>query len=187
MTYNLNKQNIFNFFKDKSFIEEFTDDTLLIEEIKNEEKAENPLRNLTISSFNPTSKYWIVDTESNAFQLQGNKVEKIILEETEEGVLNIIMIEMKSKNIKEEKIKKKFKNSLEFIYILLHLLEGKSNQKIKVFGILIAQKDMNWNKQENLKIFGSIGIRYTKCSFYTQESYINLAFNALINRIKNPH
>lgn len=38
----------------------------------------------------------------------------IILEETEEGVLNIIMIEMKSKNIKEEKIKKKFKKSLEY-------------------------------------------------------------------------
>jgi len=180
MSHKLNKQDIFDFFRDKSFIEDLDEDTFLIEETKNEEKEKNPLRYLIITSFNQNSKYWVLDTESSAFQLQGNKVEKILLEETQEGILNIIMIEMKSTNVKPEKIKNKFKNSLSFVYILLHLLEGKSNQNINIFGILVAQKEMNWHHRENLNIFSSTSIRYTKRSFYTEASHLSIAFEDLI-------
>ncbi|MEA2028806.1 MAG: hypothetical protein U9N49_07505 [Campylobacterota bacterium] len=183
MTHNIKKQYIFDFFKGKSFIQDFNDETLVIEETKNEEKVKDPLRFLTIGMFNKDSQYWIVDTESKAFQLQGNKVEKVILEQTSNGVLNIVMVEMKSKKIDDNKVINKFKKSLEFIYILLHLLEGKANQSINVFGILVAQKDMQWNYQHNLKIFNATSIRYSKRSFFTEEAQIELDYQDIVAKV----
>lgn len=179
MNHNLDKQNIFNFFKAESFIQEINNDELIIKETKKEAK----LKEVKISSLNPHSKYWLLDTESNAFQLQGNKVENIILEQREDGVLNIVMIELKSARVRENEVLNKFKNSLSFVYILLHLLEGKSEQKINVFGILMAQKEMQWNQISNLNIFSSTAIRYTKRSFFTTEPQITLNYNDLIKNI----
>lgn len=109
---------------------------------------EQTVKNVTISSLNHNSQYWLVDTESNAFQVQG-KLEK-------------------------------FKNSLSFIYILLHLLDGKANQEINIFGILAAQKEMNWNEKSTLNIFSSTSIRYIKRSFFTQNSEIEIDFSDII-------
>lgn len=179
MTHNLNKQNIFNFFKAQSFIQEIFNDKIIIEE----NKTEATLKKVTFISLNQNSKYWIIDTESNAFQLQGKKVENIILEQTHNNLLNIIMVELKSSRVKEHEVLNKFKNSLSFVYILLHLLEGKANQKINVFGILVAQKEMNWNKKSNLNIFSSTAISYTKRSFFTKDINIEICFDEIIKPI----
>jgi len=179
MTHNINKQNIFDFFKGNSFVESISDNSIIIDE----NKPDAQLRQVVLHNLIESSQYWVVDTESNAFQLQGNKVEKIILEQTKESVLNIIMVELKSARVKENEIRAKFKNSLELVYILLHLLEGKANQAINVCGILVAQKDMQWNAKENLKIFSSTSIRYTKRSFYTQEAKIELEYKDVVAKI----
>jgi hypothetical protein len=108
MIHNLDKQNIFNFFKAQSFIQEISSNKIEIEEHNKEAK----LRKVIIKSLNDKSKYWLIDTESNAFQLQGRKVENIILEQTADNILNIIMIELKSKQVgNQNKILEKFNSS----------------------------------------------------------------------------
>jgi len=179
MTQNLNKQNIFDFFKAQSFVESVSGNSVIIDE----NEANALLTQVVLYNLIETSQYWVIDTESNAFQLQGNKVEKIILEQRADGVLNIVMVELKSQRVRESEVFKKFKKSLEFVYILLHLLEGKANQSINVFGILVAQKDMQWNIVQNLNIFGSTSIRYVKRSFFTQESTLALEYQDIIAKI----
>ena len=179
MTHKLDRENIFNFFKAESFIQEIHADKIIIEE--NRESA--TLKKFIITSLDKSSKYWLVDTESNAFQLQGKKVENIILEQTEDDVLNIMMIELKSGRVRDSEVQNKFKNSLTFIYILLHLLRGKDNQEINVFGILVAQIEKNWNEKNRLNILSSTSIRYIKRSFFTQESKIEIVYQELIKTI----
>ncbi len=176
MTQNLNKQYIFDFFKAQFFVENINDDSIIIEE--NEDNA--TLKQVFIHNLVESSSYWVIDTESNAFQLQGNKVEKIILEQRVDGILNIVMVELKSQRVRESEVFKKFKKSLEFVYILLHLLEGKANQSINVFGILVAQKEMQWNQKATLNIFSATEIDYTRRSFYTQEKQIELNYQDII-------
>ena len=176
MTHKLDRENIFNFFKSESFIAEINEDNIMIEESK--ESA--TLKKVIITSLNKSSKYWLVDTESNAFQLQGKKVENIILEQTSDDVLNIIMIELKSGRVRDSEVQNKFKNSLTFIYILLHLLRGKENQKINVFGILVAQVEKNWNEKHRLNILSSTSIRYRKKSFFTEDVEFSIAIDKLI-------
>jgi len=177
MTHSLDKENIFNFFKAQSFIQEIGSSSIEIEE-----KSKNAkLKKVTLTSLNSNSKYWLVDTESNAFQLQGRKVENIVLEHTSDNILNIIMIELKSEKIgNQNKILEKFKNSLTLIYILLNLLDGKDNQKINVFGILIAQENKKWNEKSTLNILSSTSIRYKKKSFYTKGSEIIISIDKLL-------
>jgi len=177
MTHSLDKENIFNFFKAQSFIQEIGSSSIEIEE-----KSKNAkLKKVILTSLNSSSKYWLVDTESNAFQLQGKKVENIVLEHTSDNILNIIMIELKSEKIgNQNKILEKFKNSLTLIYILLNLLDGKDNQKINVFGILVAQEDKKWNEKSTLNILSSTSIRYKKKSFYTQNIEIDIPINELL-------
>lgn len=180
MTHKIHKQPIFDFFKSSSFIQQVSENEVTIEEPQNRTYPQR-LEEVTIANLTSSSQYWIVDTESKAFQLQGNKVERIILEHTAENILNIVMVEMKSKN--ETGTRKKFKNSLEFVYILLHLLEGKANQKINVFGILVAREDKQWNGKEFLNIFSSTEIYYTKRSFFTQETEMTIEYQDLVAKV----
>jgi len=71
-------------------------------------------------------------------------------------------------------------NSLTLIYILLNLLDGKDNQKINVFGILVAQEDKKWNEKSTLNILSSTSIRYKEKSFYTQNIEIDIPINELL-------
>jgi len=183
MTHEINKEKIFKFLKEKSIIKEVaTDKDIIVEE--NSKGAK--LKKVTFSSLNKSSKYWIFNTES-AFQPQGRKVEKIILEQQEDGILNIIMIELKSEKVgNQNKILEKFKNSLSWIYILLNLLDGKQGQKIRVFGILISQDNsIEWKKKDKLNLFSSTSIRYVKRSFYTTDSEMNMKINRVKEEICN--
>lgn len=176
MIHRLDRENIFNFFKAESFIQEINADKIIIEE--NKENA--TLKKVIITSLDKSSKYWLVDTESNAFQLQGKKVENIILEQTTDDVLNIMMIELKSGRVRDSEVQNKFKNSLTFVYILLHLLRGKDNQKINVFGILVAQVEKNWNEKNRLNILSSTSIGYMKKSFFTEDVAFTISIDELI-------
>jgi hypothetical protein len=62
-------------------------------------------------------------------------------------------------------------------------LEGKANQAINVFGVLVAQKDMRWNVVDNLNIFSFTSICHTKRSFFTQEAKIELEYQDIIAKI----
>lgn len=42
---------------------------------------------------------------------------------------------------------------------------------------------MNWNSRETLDILSSTSIRYTKRSFFTEESHISIAFNRIIEDV----
>ncbi len=109
MIHNISKENIFDFLKGQSIIEEISNvDSIEIEETKENAK----LKRVTISNLNKNSRYWVLNTEADSFQPQGNKVEKIILEETREKILNIFLIELKSGRVRESDVIKKFKNSL---------------------------------------------------------------------------
>lgn len=179
MIHKIKKENIFNFLKAQSIIEELSSsDTIEIDE----NSKEAHLKKVILTNLNLNSNYWILNTESKTFlEMQGKKVEKVILEQKQDGILNIIMVELKSEKVgNQNKILEKFKNSLSWVYLLLNLLNGKENQKIKVFGILIAQEDKKWNEKSTLKIFSSTSIRYNKRSFYTEKSELRIEINRLL-------
>jgi hypothetical protein len=179
MIHEIKKENIFNFLKAQSIIEELSSgDNIEI----NENSKEAHLKKVILTNLNLNSNYWILNTESKTFlEMQGKKVEKVILEQSQDGILNIIMVELKSEKVgNQNKILEKFKNSLSWVYLLLNLLNGKENQKIKVFGILVAQEDKKWNEKSTLKIFSSTSIRYNKRSFYTKESELKIEINRLL-------
>ena len=179
MTHEIKKENIFNFLKAQSIVEEVSSNENI--EILEQDKNAN-LKKVILTHLNVTSDYWILNSESKTFlEMQGKKVEKVILEQTQEGILNIIMVELKSEKVgNQNKILEKFKNSLSWVYLLLNLLNGKENQKIKVFGILVAQEDKKWNEKSTLKIFNSTSIRYNKSSFYTTENEFETEINRLL-------
>jgi len=183
MIHRIEKDNIFNFLKEKSVIQEVSEyDTInILEDSKGANLKEVILNNLDI-----TSKYWILNSESKTFlEMQGRKVEKIILEQTHDDILNIIMIELKSEKIgNKNKILEKFKNSLSWVYLLLNLLDGKERGKIRVFGVLISQEKIDWNEKSTLNILSSTSIRYIKRSFYTSKSSIVINIDRLKDEIE---
>lgn len=68
----------------------------------------------------------------------------IIIEETAEEKLRIILVELKSKTIMDSDIIEKFEQSLSWVYLLLNLLNGKKEDKeIEIYGILASQIDKN--------------------------------------------
>jgi len=158
MIHELNKLNIFEFLKEESIVEEIIDDTIEIYETDKGARLEKVL----LTSLNKKSKYWTINTESKLLNPEGKKVEKVIIEQTDGDILNIIMIELKSGNVSNQsKVLGKFSNSLSWVYLLLNLLHEK--QKIQVFGILISQDNSCiWNEKSKLNIFSSTAIRYIK-------------------------
>ena len=179
MIYEINKKDIFQFLKEESIIEEINDN--IIEVYETEENAK--LKKVILTSLNNNSKYWTIDTESKILSPEGKKVEKVIFEQRNDGILNIIMIELISGNVSNHtKIIDKFLNSLSWTYLLLNLLHEKQN--IQVFGILISQDSKCiWNEISTLNIFSSTSIRYTKRSFFTQNSEIEIEYQELIKDI----
>ena len=177
MTHEINKENIFEFLKEVSIVEEVSNRETL--EIKENDKNAK-FKKLSLTTLNESSQYWLLNTEASSFQPQGKKVEKIILELREDRVLNIILLELKSESVNQTDVEKKFKNSLSWVYLLLNLVH--QQQKIRVFGILIAQKDVKWNMKSTLKLFSSTSIRYIKRSFYTSQNEVELEINTLLNK-----
>lgn len=181
--HNIKKENIFDFLKAESIIEEISSEGI-IEIVEDKNINDGKLSKVTIKDLNISSKYWLLDSENGTFfEPQSKKVENVILEQTADGVLNIILVEMKSTKISrkdELKIVEKFEKSLTWTYLFLNLLNGKQNQKIKVYGILVAQKNKNWNTKDNLNIFSSTTIRYIKRSFYTPNSEVEISLNDIL-------
>jgi len=184
MSHNISKQNIFDFLKAESVIIEIppSNNIHIIEE-KNLNTTK--LQKVNITALNNTSKYWQLNPETPTFlQPNSKKVESIILEQTESDILNIFLVEMKSGRINrstENDISEKFSASLSWVYLLLNLLNNKENQEIKVFAILVAQQNKNWNSRETLNILSSTSIRYKKKSFYTSNIEIDIPFVDLLS------
>ena len=166
MTHEISKSNIFEFLKEESIVEEIMDDKIEIYETEKNAK----LKKVTLTSLNQKSKYWTINTESKLLSPEGKKVEKVIFEQMDSGILNVIMVELKSGNVSNQsRVLSKFSNSLSWVYLLLNLLHEK--QKIHVFGILISQdSSCLWNEKSKLRIFSSTSIRYIKRSFYTTDN-----------------
>ena len=166
MKHKIKKENIFNFLKAESIIEEIgqQDD---IEIIESKNINTDKLSKVQITSLTGDSKYWIINPENSTFlESMSKKVERIILEYTKDAILNIILLEMKSKSFLVSEVIEKFEKSLSWVYLLLNLLNDKENQDIRVYGILVAQKRKNWDEVDTLNIFTSTSIRYTKRSFF---------------------
>lgn len=183
MIHTVDKINLFNFLKAESIIIEVnTRDNIEIIEDKN--IGTSNLQKVILTTLNPQSKYWKLNPETSTFlQPNSKKVESIIIEQTDNNILNIFLIEMKSKQISRKtvnEIEEKFTISLSWVYVLLNLLNHKEEQSIKVFGILVAQKNMNWNSRETLNILSSTSIRYKKKSFYTPNIEIDIPIKDLI-------
>ena len=177
MIHKIQKKYIFNFLREEKIIEEVLNQDS-IEIFETERNA--TLKKVAITNLNQNSKYWTLNLEANSFQPQGNKVEKVIFEQNED-ILNIILVELKSGNVSNEsRVIKKFKNSLTWTYILLNLLNSEQHQNIKVFAILVAQEDKNWNKKDTLNILSSTRIKYTKRSFFTTENEMYINYQELI-------
>ena len=92
---------------------------------------------------------------------------------------------MKSTKVSEIKVLEKFEKSLTWTYLFLNLLNGKENQKIKVYGILVAQKRKNWNSKETLNILSSTAIRYIKRSFFTPNKEVEIKLNEILESSVN--
>jgi len=182
MSHIVNKQNIFDFLKSKSIIIEISSASdINISEDKN--IGTDRLQKVNLTNLNSTSKYWQLNPETTTFlQPKGKKVESIVIELMADNNLNIFLIEMKSKCIRRSTIndiEEKFSISISWIYLLLNLLNHEINQNIKVFGILVAQKNMNWNSRETLNILSSTSIRYKKKSFFTEDTEYTIDINNL--------
>lgn len=177
----INKIKIFNFLKAESIVQEISSSSIKFLEHKNEITS-TCLQEIEINNLVATSTYWKIDPETFTFlQLNGKKVDGVILEQTYDGFLNIILVELKSKTVTPSAIVEKFEKTLSWIYLLLNLLGNKENQKIRVFGIMIAQINKNWNHKETLNIFSSTNIRYIKRSFYTEKTSDSFSYTDLIN------
>ena len=184
MTHNIKKENIFDFLKAESIIEEINDEYIDIIETSN--NGTEKLSKVSITNLNPISKYWRMDSENGTFfEPNSKKVENVILEEKNDGILNIILLEMKSTKVSEIKVLEKFEKSLTWTYLFLNLLNGKENQKIKVYGILVAQKRKNWNSKETLNILSSTAIRYIKRSFFTPNKEVEIKLNEILESSVN--
>jgi len=182
MSHNINKQNIFDFLKAESIVIEIAQDSDIEICESSNDITSSCLQKVILTTLNNNSTYWKINPETTTFlQSKNKKVESIILEHTNDDTLNIILLEMKSKTVKPSDIKEKFKNSLSWVYVLLNLLDGKENQKIKVYGILVAQKNKNWNENDTLNILSSTSIRYKKKSFYTTNTSIDIPINNLLS------
>lgn len=179
MTHNIKKQNIFNFLRAQKIVQEIKSSTQIFETNPN-----SFLTELNITNLNSKSNYWQILTENKTFiEPNSKKVDGIIIEETEDKKLKIVLIELKSKDFKYTDIIDKFEKSISWVYLLLNLLGGKENKEIQVYGILVAQKNVNWNEKGNLTIFNSTSIRYIKRSFYTTETSLNIDYNEMIKKI----
>ena len=177
----LDKNKIFTFLKAKIIIEEHNvSQSIIVNEKNNEGKS---LSKCIIKNLDNQSKYWTLNPENVHIAPTGKKTEVIILEYTNDKILNIVLFEMKSKSFENSDIRKKFESSLSWVLLLLNLLENKQGQKIKVFGILVAQKDKKWNKYESLKIFESLSVDYIKRSFHTLDSIFTVDYQELIRDI----
>jgi len=176
--YIVKKENIFNFLKAQNIVISINPkSTIEIKEYKN--IGIDKLQKVTLTNLNPNSRYWILNPETTEFlSPHGKKVENIIIEEDENSLINIFLIEMKSWSVIESDILKKFKISLSWVYLLLNLLDH-SKQEIKVYGILFAQKDLNWNRKDTLNILSSTSIRYIRKSFFTTSTTIEIEYNNL--------
>ncbi len=180
MTHKIKKQNIFNFLKAQGIIKEIKNNTQILETSK-----DSNLKELNILNLNKSSNYWQFQTENNTFlEPKTKKVDGIIIEETSEKKLRIVLIELKSKKFIESEIIEKFEQSLSWIYLLLNLLKDKENQDIELFGILVAQTDKKWNLKSDLNIFNSTSIRYIKRSFFTTNSSLDVNYDDLIKKIE---
>jgi len=137
---------------------------------------------LLIKNLNKDSTYFKLNPETSTFlQPNGKKVENIILEYSK-GKSNIILVELKSKKITGKTIldiKEKFRNSLNWLHLLLSLEHTTEN--FEVFGIIIAQKKLEWNEVADLDILLSTVVRYKKKSFYTQNKYLTINWSDIIN------
>lgn len=185
MIHKIKKDNIFNFLKSESIVKLINDDFILIEESKNEVFT-GCLCNVKIENLNATSNYWQLNPETLSFlELNGKKVDGVIIEEKQNGTLNISLIELKSKTVTPSDIIEKFEKTLSCVYLLLNLLNGKEDTRIRVFGILIAQKNKTWNEKEDLNILSSTSIRYIKRAFHTTNTSDVFQYNDLVNLTVN--
>ena len=177
MKHSIEKNNIFKFLKAESIVKSIDcSQPIEIIETKNTSSGSKSVK---IQNLNCDSKYWLLNPENNTFiESKKKKVERILLEEANEQ-LNIFLIEMKSTRVNKADVEEKFKYSLSWIYILLNLLNHSEKRNIKVYGIIVAQKKLNWNENDTLNILSSTSIRYKKKSFYTNNSIYTINFNEM--------
>ena len=147
LIHKIDKQNIFNFLKAENIVKMINDDYIEIIEDNNQNK-QDALYKVIIVGLNDNHKYWEVTPENSTYIKSSKPTEKVILEQTDD-ILNIIFIEMKSKNSKN--IPKKFERTLSWLYLLLNLLDGKQNQKVKIYYIICKlSKAKNTTKKEKV-------------------------------------
>lgn len=180
MIHKIKRQNLFNFLKAQGIVKEIQTSTKILEL-----NCNSALKEMDVRKLNLSSNYWQLSTENKTFlEPSTKKVDGIIIEETAEEKLRIILVELKSKTIMDSDIIEKFEQSLSWVYLLLNLLNGKKEDKeIEIYGILASQIDKNWNEKSNLNIFNSTSIRYVKRSFYTTNGSIVIDYDELIKKI----
>jgi hypothetical protein len=54
------------------------------------------------------------------------------------------------------------------------------NLDLKIFGIVVAQKKLNWNSSENLNILLSTNVRYKLKSFYTVNRKMQISWKDIL-------
>ena len=179
MKHKIKKVNVFNFLKAESIIVEISPNSAIVKESANE-LASGCLQEVTLNLDIEGSKIWQMKTESGTFlEPNSKKVDSIILLE-KDGMLHIVLIELKSTKIKNTDIFEKFEKSISWVYLLLNLLNGKEEQDIKVYGVLVAQRNKNWDEMDDLQIFSSTNIRYKKKSFHTTNTSMNINLSDII-------
>jgi len=173
----IKKEKLFQFLKAESIIKEINNNFVEIEEHNT-----NGLEKVKIINLNEDSKYWLLNTENNTFiESKKRKVEKILLEYTNDKKLNIYLIELKSKTFTNSEIKEKFQHSFSWVYLLLNLLDDKEEQNYNVYGVLFHQKNRfnDWNTTDTLNVLSSLAIRYKKISFFCDDNYREISLNEI--------
>lgn len=177
MIHKIDKQNIFNFLKSENIVRKINDGFVEIIEEKNKNKLDI-LYKVSIKNLNKNNQYWEINPENPTYIRSSKPTERVILEQTDD-ILNIVFIEMKSKISKD--ISQKFERTLSWLYLLLNLLDGKQNQKVKVYYIVCKLSDVqNQTKKEKVQIFSSTEIRYNKKWFYSKDKEMEVEWKNMI-------
>jgi hypothetical protein len=179
MKSNFSKSKVLKYLKAKGIVVEETDKIEISERQNISSKNNGTLQKLYIENLNETSKYFKLNPETGTFlQPHGKKVENIIIEYTNRNELKIVLVELKSKTVIRTDIKEKFQESLNWLYLLLSLEH--ENLDLKIFGIVVAQRKLNWNSSENLNVLLSTNVRYKLKSFHTENRKMKISWNDIL-------
>jgi len=183
----ISDSELFHFLQREKIISKVQKSLEIIEH-KNIDKA-NTLQKAVLEIDLNNQNLWALKCEDfpqnlRALESVAKKPEIIILN-FKESFLDIIFIELKSKNWEFEDAKLKFENAFLWFLNFKRLFRDYKNQKLKFFGVIANQNSYQsqeyQNYYENLDIFEDKSKKFKTKTFFTKKEKLNIKLSEIYN------